>query len=389
MLNDLRPEAHVSESGIVEVMRYGRGREGLIPLWVGESDLPTPSFICEAATRSLAAGETFYTWQRGIPELREALARYHETLLGRPFSPERFFVTGSGMQAVQIAMRMVAGNGDDVIVPTPAWPNTAAVVHVAGGRAVEVAMELQGHCWMLDLARLEAAITPKTRAFAINTPSNPTGWTATREELAAVLALARKHGLWIVADEIYGRFVYDGSPRAPSFHDVMEEDDKIIFVQTFSKNWAMTGWRIGWVEAHPSLGPAIENLVQYSTSGVPVFAQRAAIVAIEQGEAFVQHQIERCRHNRAILQQAFDGSNMIVNPQPQGAFYTFLGFSGMQDSRRLAMDLIDEVNVGLAPGGTFGAAGEGYLRLCYARRSDHIEMAASKLRAWAEQRLAG
>ena len=233
------------ESGIVESMNYGRGREGLTPLWAGEGDLPTPAFICEAATRSLAAGETFYTWQRGIPELREALARYHTQLYGRPFVPEEFYVVGSGMQAIQIVLAMVAGEGDEVLIPTPTWPNAAAATGIVGARTVEVPMSFGNDGWTLDLEKLAAAVTPRTRAIFIVSPSNPTGWTATREELTALLALSRKHGLWIIADETYARFWYGEGTRAPSFFDVMEPEDRVLFVNTFSKNWAMTGWRIG------------------------------------------------------------------------------------------------------------------------------------------------
>src|SRR5438132_3970612 len=135
LLEQLRPEAGAApESGIVEVMKYGRGRKGLIPLWAGEGDLATPPFIVEAATRSLAAGETFYTWQRGIPELREALARYHTRVFGRPFSSEEFFITGSGMQAIAIALTMAAGAGDEVLIPTPTWPNAAAAAGIVGAK---------------------------------------------------------------------------------------------------------------------------------------------------------------------------------------------------------------------------------------------------------------
>ena len=137
----LRPEAeNAPASGIVEVANYGRLKPGMIPLWVGEGDLPTPAFICEAATRTLLEGETFYTWQRGIPDLRQALARYHERLYGRPSDPERFFVTIGGMHAAQIAVRMVAGGGDEVLIPTPAWPNFAGAIAVAGARAAPVPM---------------------------------------------------------------------------------------------------------------------------------------------------------------------------------------------------------------------------------------------------------
>ena len=248
-LNLRREAEQAPASGIVDVFNYGRSREGLIPLWVGEGDLPTPAFICEAASRSLMAGETFYTYQRGIPELRQAIARYHERLYGQPADPERFFVTSGGMAAAQIAVRMVAGNGDEVLIPTPAWPNFVGAISVAGARPIGVPMNFTAAGWSLDLERLEQAITPHTSAFIINSPANPTGWTATHADLKAVLDLARRHDIWIIADEIYGRFVYDPAVtvggRTPSFRDVMTPEDRILFVQTFSKNWAMTGWRLG------------------------------------------------------------------------------------------------------------------------------------------------
>ena len=296
----LRAEARdAPDSGIVEVFNYGRNRDGLIPLWVGEGDLPTPAFIADAATRSLAAGETFYTYQRGLPELRAALARYHARHYGRDFDAERFFVTGGGMQAIQIAVRMVAGAGDEVLVPTPAWPNFAAAIGVSGGRAVEVPMRFGNGGWTLDLDRLFSAAGPKTRAIFVNSPSNPLGWSATLDELKAILDFARAKGLWILADEVYHRFFYEGA-RSPSFYDVAEPDDRILYTNTFSKNWAMTGWRIGWLGAPPALGATIENLVQYSTSGVAAFMQRAATVALDEGEAFVAEQVARAREGRRI-----------------------------------------------------------------------------------------
>lgn len=380
LIPDLRPEAREApESGIVEVMNYGRLREGLIPLWVGEGDLPTPAFIREAAARSLAAGETFYTWQRGIPELREALARYHERLYGQPFSPERFYVTGSGMQSLQIAVRMIAGTGDELIIPTPAWPNFVAAASVGGASPVCVPMDYEQGRFTLDLGKLEAAITPRTRGMLINSPANPTGWTATREEQEALLALSRKHGIWIVADEIYGRFVYDGSARAPSFHDIIAEEDRVLFVQTFSKNWAMTGWRIGWIEAPTALGQVIENLVQYSTSGSPVFVQRAAVAALDEGESFIAEQIARAAEGRRIVYEGLKATNRVSLSAPVGAFYQFFSVDGREDSRALALDLIDKANVGLAPGLAFGPGGEKGLRLCFARKSSDLTEAVARL----------
>jgi aspartate/methionine/tyrosine aminotransferase len=381
-LDGLRREALAAPmSGIVEVMNYGRVREGVIPLWAGEGDLPTPAFIAEAATRSLAAGETFYTWQRGIPELREALARYYARLYAREFSPEEFFITGSGMQAIQIALAMTAGVGDEVLIPTPTWPNAAAAAGVIGARPVEVPMSLGNAGWTLDLDRLAAAAGPRSRALFVVSPSNPTGWTATREELAALLALARRRGLWIIADETYARFFYGDGARAASFLDVMEPDDRVLFVNTFSKNWAMTGWRIGWIMADPALGQVIENMIQYATSGVAQFMQRAAVAALDGGESFIAHQVARARQARDVVCRILGATGRCRFAVPQGAFYLFFAVASETDTRRLALRLIDEARVGLAPGSAFGPSGYGFLRLCFARNAEELETAAQRLAA--------
>ncbi len=370
------------ESGIVEVMNYGRRREGTIALWAGEGDLPTPDFISDAATRSLKSGETFYTWQRGIPELREQLALYHQRLYGVPAVPERYFVCGSGMQAIQIAFAMTLGAGEEVLIPSPTWPNAAAAAQVIGARPVFVEMDFGDDGFSLDLSKIERLITPRTRVIFLNTPSNPSGWVATPDDLRNVLALARKHGLWIVADEIYARFYWKGGERSPSFRDVMDEEDRIVFVNTFSKNWAMTGWRIGWIEAHPSLGQVIENLIQYSTSGVAVFMQRAGIAALDKGEPFVRHMIERSRRGREITMDVLGKSNRLRLAPPDGAFYAFFKVEGERDSRALAMKLIDEAGVGLAPGTAFGPGAEPFLRLCFARSPESVEIVVNRIADW-------
>jgi aspartate/methionine/tyrosine aminotransferase len=380
---NLRPEAEQAPtSGIVDVFSYGRLKSGIIPLWVGEGDLPTPSFICEAAARSLSEGETFYTYQRGIPELRQAIARYHEGVYRKAFDPERFFVTSGGMPAMQLAFRMLSGNGDEVLIPTPAWPNFAGAITIAGARPVAVPMTIDAKGWHLDFERLEQAITPRTRVLVINSPSNPTGWTATHADLRAALDLARRHGLWIVADEIYSRFIHDPAlaidGRTPSFRDVMEPEDKILFVQTFSKNWAMTGWRLGWLEAPPVLGQVIENLIQYQTSGTPTFIQRAGVAAIEQGESFLADQIVRAKQGREIVGRLAE-TGLVELPPPSGAFYAFLKIKGATSSKDIAFRLIDEANVGLAPGSAFGEAGEGFLRLCYLRKPGDVEEAVRRI----------
>jgi aspartate/methionine/tyrosine aminotransferase len=380
---NLRPEAEQAPtSGIVDVFSYGRGKPGLIPLWVGEGDLPTPAFIADAANRSLADGETFYTYQRGIPELRQAIAGYHENLYRKAFDPERFFVTSGGMPAMQIAFRMICGTGDEVLIPTPAWPNFAGAITIAGARPVASPMTIDAQGWHLDFERLESAVTAKTRAIVLNSPSNPTGWVATLDDLRLVLTIARKHGLWIVADEIYSRFVHEPAlsidGRSPSFRDVMEPEDRILFVQTFSKNWAMTGWRLGWIEAPPALGQVIENLVQYQTSGTPVFVQRAGVAAIAGGEAFLGDQIARAKQGRSIVSRLSETGLVDLAP-PSGAFYAFLKIKGAKSSKDIAFRLIDEANVGLAPGSAFGDAGEGFLRLCYLRKPADMEEAVRRI----------
>jgi aspartate/methionine/tyrosine aminotransferase len=375
----------LAESGIVEVFNYGRDRQGLIPLWVGEGDLATPEFIVEAARQSLGRGETFYTHQRGAPELREAIARYMTRVYGaapggKSFDPEQFFVTIGGMHALQVALRMIAGPGDEILVPSPAWPNFRGAITLSGARAVDVPM-IPGERWSLDIPRLAAAVTPATRAIVVNSPGNPTGFTAMRDELIALLALARQFGLWIIADEIYGRFVYSGA-RAASFHDVMEADDRVLFVQTLSKNWSMTGWRVGWLEAPPALGATIENLVQYTTSGVPLFNQRAATAALDQGEEFIASQIARTRESRDIMCVGLAKTGRVRFAHPDAAFYLFCAIEGFADTRSLAMRLVDEAGVGVAPGSGFGAGGQDYIRLCFARSPEQIAEATRRLAHW-------
>lgn len=379
ILSTLSPRAlHAPESGIVELVNYARGRAGLIPLWVGEGDLPTPSFISDAAAEALRAGETFYTWQRGIPELRQALSRYYQRHFGQSLSPEHFYVVGSGMQAIQLVLQAIASPGDDMVYLSPAWPNFAAAAGIAGIRPLAVPLEFTAGRWQLDLTRLEAAITPNTKALFINTPSNPTGWTATKEELAAILAIARRRGLWIMADEIYARYYYAGG-RAPSFLDVMEADDRVVFVNSFSKNWSMTGWRVGWIVAPPAMGQVIENLVQYSTSGVAQFLQKGAVTALDEGGRFVRSNIEKATLSRDLFCDALIATNRVETLKPDGAIYAFLKIDGVEDVRKTALDIVDKTGVGLAPGTAFGEGGSLFMRACFLRDPAQVAEAAERL----------
>ncbi|WP_421914485.1 pyridoxal phosphate-dependent aminotransferase [Mesorhizobium sp.] len=382
LIETLRAEARAApESGIVAVVNHGRLREGLIPLWAGEGDLPTPAFISDAAARGLAGGETFYTWQKGIPDLRQGLARYYARHFGKTFPEEEFIVTGSGMHAIQLALAALAGAGDEVIYLSPAWPNFEAAAAIAGAVPVPVTLDQSGNGWSCDVEKIAAAITPRTRALFINTPSNPTGWTADRETLQAILDLARARNLWIIADEIYSLFHY-GHGRAPSFLDIAASEDRILFVNSFSKNWAMTGWRVGWIKTHPALQQVFENLIQYSNSGVAQFMQRGAVAALDEGDAFIAGQVERARAARDLVCGILGATGRTRFTVPQGAFYLFFTIDGITDSRGAAFDIVDNANVGLAPGTAFGPGGEAFLRLCFHRRLDQIEEAAHRLAKW-------
>lgn len=380
IIASLSPRAVAApESGIVEVINYARGREDLIPLWAGEGDLPSPDFVNRAATEALLAGETFYTWQRGIPELRQVLVDYYARHFAVSLSTEHFYVTGSGMHAIMLAVQAVTSPGDEMVYLSPTWPNIVAAIEVAGAHAVGLPLDFGGGRWQLDIGKLEAVITPKTKSLFINTPSNPTGWTATVDDLKAILSLARKHGLWIVADEIYARYYYGGAVRAPSFLDIMEEGDRIIFANSFSKNWSMTGWRVGWLVAPPEIGQVIENLVQYSNSGVAQFMQRGAVAALNDGDAFVDANIRRAHQSRDILCDALIATNRVETLKPEGALYAFLKVDGVTDSRRAALDIVDKIGVALAPGSAFGKGGELFLRACFLRDPAQIEVAAARL----------
>ncbi|WP_027062214.1 pyridoxal phosphate-dependent aminotransferase [Mesorhizobium loti] len=382
LIDSFRAEARAApESGIVAVVNYGRLREGLIPLWAGEGDLPTPAFITDAASKALAGGETFYTWQRGIPDLRQALSRYYARHFGKTFPEEQFIVTGSGMHAIQMSLTALAGSGDEVIYLSPAWPNFDAAAALSGAVPVAVTLDHSGNGWSCDVEKIAAAITPRTKALFINTPSNPTGWTADHETLQGILDLARAKNVWIIADEIYSLFHY-GHGRAPSFLDIATAEDRILFVNSFSKNWSMTGWRVGWIKTHPSLQQVFENLIQYSNSGVAQFMQRGAVAALDEGDAFVTEQVERAREARDLVCGILGATGRARFTVPQGAFYLFFTVDGITDSRTAAFDIVDKANVGLAPGTAFGPGGEAFLRLCFHRRLDQIEEASHRLAKW-------
>ena len=335
---------------------------------------------------ALHAGETFYTWQRGIPELRQALAAYHDRFWPGPFSPERFFVTGGGMQAIQTTLQLLLDKGDEVVIPSPAWPNFPGPIRMMGAVPVFVPMQYEARTWSLDLDRMRDCIGPRTRAICLISPSNPIGWVASREDLIAIRDMAREAGIWIIADEVYARFHYGGGNRSPSFMDVCEQDEQVIYTNTFSKNWAMTGWRIGWLQAPEALGSAIERIIQDNTSGTAAFMQRGAVAALEHGDSFLTDQLAMARTARDRVAEVLGKYGDVEFEMPQGAFYHFIRLGGLDDSMAAVLRIIDEANVGLSPGGTFGPGGEGFLRMCYLRDPANLDEALARLSRWIEMR---
>jgi aspartate aminotransferase len=367
-------------SHIAEVSALGFGDPAVIPLWYGESDLPTPAFIGAAATAALQAGHTFYTYKAGLPELRGAIAEYLTGLHDRPVEAERILVSSSGMTALMLTAQTLIDEGDNLVIVAPVWPNIAAAVTVMGGEPRLVSLDRQpGGGWRLDLERLFAACDSRTRGIFVNSPSNPTGWIISAEEIAALLAFARRRGLWLIADEVYSRIVY-GNRAAPSFLDQSEPEDRLIVVNSFSKNWAMTGWRLGWLAAPSDLLPQLEKLVEFNTSGSPTFLQHAAIVAIRDGEPFIESFVARCRAARDVATDGLAACRRVEVARPEGAFYAFFRVDGIGDSLAFAKEALRRTKVGLAPGSAFGPMGEGFLRLCFARDPHQVTEAIDRLR---------
>jgi aspartate/methionine/tyrosine aminotransferase len=373
VIHDLPP------SKIGEVAYTAFGDDSVIPLWFGEGDLVTPSFICEAATASLARGETFYTWKRGIPPLREAIATYLSRLHGTAIGSDRVFVTSSGMNAIMLAVQTLVDPGDNFVIVGPVWPNIVTSVEALGGEARMVSLQPTPEgAWRLDLDRALAACDGRTRALFVNSPSNPTGWMMSRAEGEAILDFARRRGIWIIADDVYERIVYDESV-APSFLSIAAPEDRVLSINSFSKAWAMTGWRLGWMVAPAQWNPILDKLIEINTSGAPAFLQHGAAAAIRDGEAFVASFVERCRTGREIVLQGLSRYARVRLARPAGAFYAFLAVDGVSDTLAFAKEVVQRCKVGLAPGIAFGPAGEGYLRLCFASAPARLEEAIGRL----------
>ena len=363
----IRPTiAQLPGSKIRDVANAGLGRPDVLAFWFGESDEVTPIEVRQAAADSLLRGETFYSHNLGLAELREALRGYTAGLHGDP-GPDRIAVTSSGVTALMTAMQLLVDAGDEVVVVVPVWPNLPAQPAILGARMTRVALAPDaGGAWRLDLGRLLAAITPTTRVLLLNAPNNPTGWALTRAEQQALLAHCRRTGTWIVADEVYDRVWFGEGRAAPSFSDISQPDDRLIVVHSFSKSFLMTGWRLGWLLLPAGQLDAVGKLIEFNSSCAPVFVQRGALQALAMADTFVPQLVARLRAGRDALCPALAALPGVLSATPDGGMYAWFRVPGADDSLAFAKHLVAAHGLGLAPGAAFGPEGEGWLRWCFA-----------------------
>ncbi|MBV8096612.1 MAG: aminotransferase class I/II-fold pyridoxal phosphate-dependent enzyme [Acetobacteraceae bacterium] len=377
----------VPVSKIVEIGRLAAALPDVDYLLFGESDYPSPASARDALVAALDGGATTYPDVRGIPPLQEALASYLTGLHDWPVEDDRIQITASGMAAVSIALAATVKPGQRVLLHSPAWPNLGNAALSRGAQVAELELTgLPDGRFRLDLQHLDAALEG-CRAFILNSPNNPTGWTATYDELQGILNLCRQHGVWLISDEVYSRLVYDGRAAAPSLLDIAEPEDRVLVCNSFSKGWAMAGWRLGWIVTPAGLRDRIADIVEVTHSGVASYTQYGGVAAL--GDTpFMQEFQAYCAQGRALVSEMLKGLNGIRYTAPDGAFYAFVGAEGLTDSLAVARHLVTKNKVAVAPGIAFGESGEGFLRICFAQRRDRLERAMGRLRAGLKEVLA-
>ncbi len=375
----IRPDILALEpSGLARIFDLGRGVEGLIPLWVGESDLVTPQFIRDAAITALQDGKTFYLNARGLPALRQAIADFHQRTTGADVDLSRVTVPGAAMLAVNSALQCVVNTGDNVVIVAPMWPNIFNAVKTLGAqpRLVRLEEDWAAGKWRFDLEKLFAACDARTKALFLASPGNPTGWRLTRDEQRAILDFSRARGIAIIADEVYGTIIYDDTLHAPSFLQVADPEDALFVIGGFSKPFAMTGWRMGWLLHPKSLEAAFEVTAQSNNTGAPSFLQHGALAALSpQGDAFRAQLLARCAKGRAVVDDFLKNQDRMRWLKPDGAFYGYLQIDGLTNSLAFAEKLALQHRVGVSPGSSFALGDnrdEAYIRICFARDAANL-----------------
>jgi aspartate/methionine/tyrosine aminotransferase len=375
---------NLEESKIREVANAGMGRSDVLAFWFGESDEVTPGFIRQAAIESLQKGETFYAHNLGLPELRDAVARYTAGLHGQ-VAADRIGITSGGVNALMLAIQALVDAGDEVVVVTPVWPNLTAQPVIMGAELKRISLRPAGGAWTLDLQALLDAVTPDTRLLVLNAPNNPTGWTLTRSEQQAILDHCRKTGTWILADEVYERLYFEQSPNrcAPSFLDIASPDERLVVAHSFSKSFLMTGWRLGWLVMPAAMTPHMGKLIEFNTSCASVFTQRAALVALHRTDEVTPRVVAHLKTCRDTLVPLLQALPRVELAPAKGGMYAFFKLDGFGDSLAVAKRLVAEAGLGLAPGNAFAPEAQGWLRWCFASKDvARLGQGVERLSGW-------
>lgn len=369
----------VPPSRIRELANIAFKMDGVLKLYFGESNLPTPQYIKNAAVRALQEGFTFYTHNAGLPSLRQAIAEKYEELHRVKLDPEsEIVVTASGVQALNLTLRCLLDPEDEAILLTPAWPNASAIVRLCSAVPKEIPLALRAPRYEIDFDAIEAATNSRTRLLVYTSPSNPLGWVATEQDQTRLLQFCQQRGLWLLADEVYERLYYAG-PVAPSILRKCQRNDAVVVAHSFSKSYCMTGWRLGWVAGRADLLRKASEMNEFVVSHAPSMVQKAGEVALREGEAEIRSMVEALKENLAFCQAVLESMPRVVLPSPEGAFYLFPKIEGLNDSFDFCKRLLLEKRVGLAPGVAFGRGGEGSVRLCYAADRSVLEPALARL----------
>jgi len=381
-----RPEIEALElTGISRIALPHMDEKDILPLWFGESDSVTPEFIRDAAKKALDEGHTFYDNARGRSDLRAAIKRYCDSLYGVDIAPQRISTPGATMLCCTLAVQIALGRGDHAIVISPFWPNIERSIRVAGADQTFVRQKNDNGKWVLDIDEVIAAITPTTRMIYVNTPCNPSGWVMPTEQQQQLLEVCRERNVLILSDEVYHRHIYDRAV-APSFLDIATPDDPVIVVNGFSKAWAMTGWRLGWMVTPDYMTDQMTVMAQAFNTGSSTFAQAGGIAALEHGEPTVARFKKQCSDNRDLIFKKFESNDRIELAWPEGAFYAFPRIRKLNDSMRFAQELVAAERVGVSPGYTFGPGNEDHVRLSLACSGEMLNEALDRFLRFVDSR---
>lgn len=375
-ITELEPSSTIALNNLVKRME----REGkkVLSFTLGEPDFPTPPHIVEAAKTALDNGDTHYTPSAGTMQLRQAVVDRVRTVNSLKVQPENVIILPTKL-AIYMAVQAFVDDGDEIIFPDPGWVSYGPMVQLSGGRPVPVPM-VNEDGWKWELPEIEKAITKRTKAIIINTPSNPTGSILSRKDQEGLAKLARDHGLKIISDEIYENLVYDEPHH--SIGSLPAAEDNTITISGLSKSYAMTGWRVGWMVADPNTIEMVNKLQQHTLTCLPGFVQAGAVAALKGGDSTVEPMRREFKARRDLVIPLLNEIDDITCEVPKGAFYAFFRMDNGKSSTENAELLLKHAQVALTPGSAFGKAGEGYQRMSYAASRDDLKAGIAKIRSF-------